>query len=408
MPTGTRSFCTSKDSFFTRLGCVASVPTSVISSVWPSPACLATKSAPILPDDARLVLDDDRLADRLRQLRPDQARQDVGGAARRVGHDDVHLLGEVLGLGRTVSAGQHRQSRKACQHRAPHQHDHPPRYSSLLAKRYHPGPASGRLAPCFDMSRRALVALVLLAACGPGPALAQRSLAISAGRAGHRPQRHGGDAGGAREPHRRRHPQARRQRGRRRGRGRLRDGGDLSARRQYRRRRLHGDPSRRRQAEARAQHRHRLSRDARRRPPRATCFSTRTASPTRRSRATRASPSACPAPWRASRWRTGNTVPGKFTLAQLIAPAIELARKGFRSTTSSRTPAVRRSSAGALSLHRKALPEAGRLAARARRPAGAGRSCRHAGGDRQTADRARSTKARSPTGCRRRCARPAD
>ena len=42
MPTGTRSFCTSKASFLTRLGCVASVPTSVISSVWPSPGCFAT------------------------------------------------------------------------------------------------------------------------------------------------------------------------------------------------------------------------------------------------------------------------------------------------------------------------------------------------------------------------------
>ena len=50
MVTGTRSFCTSNDSFFTRLGWVASVPTSVISRVWPSPAALATKSAPILPD----------------------------------------------------------------------------------------------------------------------------------------------------------------------------------------------------------------------------------------------------------------------------------------------------------------------------------------------------------------------
>jgi hypothetical protein len=50
MVIGTRSFCTSKDSFFTRLGCVASVPTSVIRSVWPSPGAFATKSAPILPD----------------------------------------------------------------------------------------------------------------------------------------------------------------------------------------------------------------------------------------------------------------------------------------------------------------------------------------------------------------------
>ena len=44
--------------------------------------------------------------------------------------------------------------------------------------------------------------------------------------------------------HRRRGAQARRQRGRCRGRRRLRHGGDLSARRQSRRRRLHADPSR--------------------------------------------------------------------------------------------------------------------------------------------------------------------
>ena len=52
-------------------------------------------------------------------------------------------------------------------------------------------------------------------------------------------------------------PRPRRQRGRRRGRGRLRAGRHLSARRQYRRRRLHGDPSRQRQP----RHHHRLSRD---------------------------------------------------------------------------------------------------------------------------------------------------
>ena len=86
----------------------------------------------------------------------------------------------------------------------------------------------------------------------------------------------------ARRAHRRRRAQARRQRGRCRGRGRLCDGGDLSARRQYRRRRLHGDPSRQRADRA---VRHRLSRDARRPRPRATCSSTPRAKPTRRSRA---------------------------------------------------------------------------------------------------------------------------
>ena len=56
---------------------------------------------------------------------------------------------------------------------------------------------------------------------------------------------------------RRRHPAAGRQCGRCRGRHRLCDGRDLSARRQYRRRRLHGDPFGR----AQRRRRHRLSRD---------------------------------------------------------------------------------------------------------------------------------------------------
>ena len=68
----------------------------------------------------------------------------------------------------------------------------------------------------------------------------------------------------------------------------------------------------------------------RRRRPRATSSSTRRARPIRRSRASRGSPSACRAPSRGWRWRTRNTAPGKFTLAQLIAPAIELARDGFQ------------------------------------------------------------------------------
>ena len=69
--------------------------------------------------------------------------------------------------------------------------------------------------------------------------------------------RHGGGAGKARGASRRRHPAAGRQCGRCRGRHRLCDGRDLSARRKYRRRRLHGDSFGR----ARRRHRDRLSRD---------------------------------------------------------------------------------------------------------------------------------------------------
>ncbi len=62
---------------------------------------------------------------------------------------------------------------------------------------------------------------------------------------------------------------------------------------------------------------------------RATCSSTPRASPIRRSRATAGLRSACPAPSRAWRWRTQKYGSGKLSLADLIAPAIELARNGF-------------------------------------------------------------------------------
>ena len=80
--------------------------------------------------------------------------------------------------------------------------------------------------------------------------------------------RHGGRAGSARGTHRRRGARAGRQRGRRRGRDRLRARGDLSARRQYRRRRLHADPPR---ATASSTPRSTIARPRRLRP-RATIF----------------------------------------------------------------------------------------------------------------------------------------
>ena len=125
---------------------------------------------------------------------------------------------------------------------------------------------------------------------------------------------------------RRRHPAARRQRGRCRGRGRLCAGRDLSARRQYRRRRLHGDPSRRRAT--------RTSRSTIARPrrprPRATCSSTPTASPIRRSRAIPALgigvPGTVAGPGAGA---ARNTARASSRSPQLIAPAIALARDGF-------------------------------------------------------------------------------
>ena len=140
-----------------------------------------------------------------------------------------------------------------------------------------------------------------------------------------RQERHGGGAGGARRPDRRRDPAEGRQRGRRRGRDRLRARGHLSERRQYRRRRLHGDPSRRRATKT-------IAIDYRETAPAATT----------RDIFLDDEGEADPAKSRDSGLAIGvpGTVAGlalahekygsgKFTLAQLIAPAIALARDGI-------------------------------------------------------------------------------
>ena len=96
---------------------------------------------------------------------------------------------------------------------------------------------------------------------------------------------------------------------------------------------------------------------------------------------------------------------GKFTLAQLIAPAIALARDGFAvdddlaDSLPRAQPRLARWPASA-----KIFLQARRRAARARRQAGASRSRRVAGGDRGTAARAPSTKGRSPKRSSRACA----
>ena len=156
-----------------------------------------------------------------------------------------------------------------------------------------------------------------------------------------------------RRTHRRRDPQARRQRGRCRGCGRLCAGRHLSARRQYRRRRLHGDPSRQR-ANATSPSTIAKPRLPRRRQP---CSSTPRAIPIRQNRATARLASACPARWPVSRWRSSKYGSGKFTLAELIAPAIKLARDGFdlEGDTADSLPQSARP-AGALAVERADFP----------------------------------------------------
>ena len=98
---------------------------------------------------------------------------------------------------------------------------------------------------------------------------------------------------------------------------------------------------------------------------------------------------------------------GKFSLADLIAPAIRLAQEGFpvEDDLADSLPHAR-DAAGALALVGGNLSQR-RRAAQRRRPAVAIRSRRHAARHRRTGPAARSTQGRSPNASPRRCARPA-
>ena len=191
----------------------------------------------------------------------------------------------------------------------------------------------------------------------------------------HRPRR-GGGAGGARGADRRRCAQARRQCGRCRGRDRFRHGGDLSARRQSRGRRIHADPSRR----SATRRRDRLSRDRAgggdpRHVPRLG-----TARPIRASRAIRRSAIGVPGTVAGLALAQARYGSGKFSLADLIAPAIELARDGHADRGGRRRIAAGRGAPpGALAVDGEDFPQGRRAGARTRRPAGAERSRRHLG-----------------------------
>ena len=195
-----------------------------------------------------------------------------------------------------------------------------------------------------------------------------------------------------------------RQRGRRRGRDRLRAGGDLSARRQYRRRRLHGDPSPPSAA--------RISPSTTARPrrprPRRISSSAPTASPIRRSRATPRSASACPARSPAWRWRWRNSARATSRWRKLIKPAIALARDGFVVADDTADTLSRHVSPDvALAEFRQELLEGGRQPAARRRHAGAERSRRGAVTPSPKKVRADSTKGRSRTRSSARSATPA-
>ena len=97
---------------------------------------------------------------------------------------------------------------------------------------------------------------------------------------------------------------------------------------------------------------------------------------------------------------------GKFTLAQLIAPAIELARNGFTVDDDLADSLPRAQPRLARWPSTAKIFSSPTVVLATRRAAGPGRSRRHARGDRAGA-RAPSTKGRSPTRSSPRCATPA-
>ena len=179
---------------------------------------------------------------------------------------------------------------------------------------------------------------------------------------------------------------ARRQCGRRRGRHRLCDGGDLSARRQYRRRRLHGHPPRR--ASARPE-----------RGPRNIAIDYRETAPAAATRDMFLDEKGNADPQKSRDSALAIGVPGtvaglalahqrygsgRLTLAELIAPAIALARDGFAVEDDIADSLPRaRTRLGALAGIGQDFPEARRQRAGAGRPAGPARPRRHARSDRE-------------------------
>ena len=256
--------------------------------------------------------------------------------------------------------------------------------------------------------RRVAATFVLAFACG-ATAFAQERRVLRAARSRHRSRhrgraRHGGGAGKARRASRRRHPAAGRQCGRCRGRHRLCAGRHLSARRQHRRRRLHGDSFGR----AQRRRRHRLSRDRAGRDHARYFSGRRTASPIPTSRAIPRSASACPARSPGWRWRWRNTAPASFTLAQILQARDRAgARRLCRRRRHGRHAAGHVSADGALAeFGEDVLPQP--TARRCRKATGWSRPisrqrCRRS----PNRDRADSMKGRSPKSWQRPSATPA-
>ena len=193
-----------------------------------------------------------------------------------------------------------------------------------------------------------------------------------------------------------------RQRGRCRGRDRLCAGGDLSARRQYRRRRLHGDPPRARRNVDTAI-------DYRETAPAATTRDIFLDEQRRgRSAASRATPAlAIGVPGTVAGLALAHAKygSGQFTLAQLIAPAIALAREGIpiEDDVADSLPRVA-GAAGALAVLGEDLPQRDGSALAPGDDAGAARSRRHARRDRARRP-ARVLRGRDRRQARRRGAR---
>ena len=96
------------------------------------------------------------------------------------------------------------------------------------------------------------------------------------------------------------------------------------------------------------------------------------------------SASACPARWRAWRWHWRNMAPGRFTLADLLQPAIDLARDGIvlADDMADTLPGSHRPAGALAGFGEDLFPRRWQLAAR-RRPPGADRPGGDAAGDRR-------------------------
>ena len=86
----------------------------VIKSVCPSGGALAAMPAPMAPPCAGQIFDVELLAEVLRHFLRHYTRDQIGRAAGRIGYDDAHRAGRIVGrsrLGMACAGDKQRQQR---------------------------------------------------------------------------------------------------------------------------------------------------------------------------------------------------------------------------------------------------------------------------------------------------------